>query len=109
MCACVTRISVCASPHPHHSPHPTSMMGFEASTFLSIWVSVEAPPTVAKYLMVYLALTVFPAPLSPLTMMDWLQPSLEERVDERGEYYGGLNIYSSYFNGHTGFKIGSMS
>ena len=52
------------------------MMGLEARTFLSICVSAEAPPTEAKYLMAYLALTVFPAPLSPLTMMDWLQCSL---------------------------------
>ena len=54
----------------------TSMMGFDASTFFSTWVSAEAPPTVAKYLMVYFALTVFPAPLSPLTMTDWLRFSL---------------------------------
>lgn len=45
-------------------------MGFEAKTFFSTCVSVEAPPTDAKYLMAYLALTVFPAPLSPLTMID---------------------------------------
>ena len=52
------------------------MIGFEAKTFFSTCVSVEAPPTDAKYLMAYLALTVFPAPLSPLTMIDWFNPSL---------------------------------
>lgn len=47
-----------------------SMIGKEARTFFSTWVSVVEPPTVAKYRIVYLADTVFPAPDSPETMMD---------------------------------------
>lgn len=54
------------------------MIGLDASTFFSICVSAEAPPTMAKYRMAYLALTVFPAPLSPLTIIDWLRDSLEQ-------------------------------
>ena len=48
----------------------TSMMGLEANTFSSTLASLAEPLTVAKYLMAYLAETVFPAPDSPLTMMD---------------------------------------
>ena len=56
-----------------------SMIGDEARTRFSIWVSVwEVPPTVAKYLMAYLALTVLPAPDSPDTMMDWSRLSLKK-------------------------------
>ena len=39
-------------------------------TLFSTWDSDEVPPTVAKYRIAYLALTVFPAPDSPDTMMD---------------------------------------
>jgi hypothetical protein len=46
------------------------MMGLEAKTFSSTLASLAEPLTVAKYLMAYLAETVFPAPDSPLTMMD---------------------------------------
>ena len=54
-----------------------SMIGDEASTRFSTCVSVaEVPPTVAKYRIAYLALTVFPAPDSPDTIMDWLRFSL---------------------------------
>ena len=56
----------------------TSMTGFEASTFFSTCVSDSEPPTAAKYLIAYFALTVFPAPLSPLTMIDWFCSSLQE-------------------------------
>lgn len=45
-------------------------MGFEAKTFSSTLASLADPLTVAKYLMAYLAETVFPAPDSPLTMID---------------------------------------
>lgn len=48
----------------------TSMMGLEARTFSSTLASLAEPLTVAKYLMAYLADTVFPAPDSPLTMID---------------------------------------
>lgn len=48
----------------------TSMMGLDASTFSSTLVSLAEPPTVAKKRMAYFAETVFPAPDSPLTMMD---------------------------------------
>lgn len=47
------------------------MMGLEARTFFSIWVSVVEPPTVAKYRMAYFADTVLPAPDSPDTMILW--------------------------------------
>ncbi len=57
---------------------PTSMIGLEASTFFSIWVSASAPPTVAKYLMAYLAETVLPAPDSPDTMIDWFSSNLQQ-------------------------------
>lgn len=52
------------------------MIGFEARTFFSTWVSSWAPARVAKYLMAYLADTVLPAPDSPLTMMDWFSSNL---------------------------------
>ena len=48
----------------------TSIIGFDAKTFFSIAVSVTDPPTLAKYLMANLALTVFPAPDSPDTIID---------------------------------------
>lgn len=54
----------------------TSMMGLEAKTFSSTLASLAEPLTVAKYLMAYLAETVFPAPDSPLTMIDWFLSSL---------------------------------
>lgn len=53
-------------------------MGLEANTFFSIWVSVEDPPTVAKYRIAYLADTVLPAPDSPLTIIDWFWLSLKK-------------------------------
>jgi hypothetical protein len=46
------------------------MIGFEARTFFSTWVSSDEPPTFAKYLIVYLAETVLPAPDSPETIID---------------------------------------
>lgn len=52
------------------------MMGLEAKTFSSTLASLAEPLTVAKYLMAYLADTVFPAPDSPLTMIDWFLSSL---------------------------------
>ena len=52
------------------------MMGLEARTFSSTLVFPADPPTVAKKRMAYLADTVFPAPDSPLTMMDWFRSSL---------------------------------
>ena len=54
----------------------TSMMELDANTFFSMRVSEDAPFTVAKYLITNFALTVLPAPLSPLIMRDWLEPSL---------------------------------
>lgn len=57
----------------------TSMMGLEARTFSSMLASLAEPLTVAKYLMAYLAETVFPAPDSPLTMIDWFLSSLREQ------------------------------
>jgi hypothetical protein len=38
---------------------------------------VDEPPTVAKYLMAYFADTVFPAPDSPETIIDWSFSSLK--------------------------------
>lgn len=55
------------------------MMGLEAKTFSSMLASLAEPLTVAKYLMAYLAETVFPAPDSPLTMIDWFLSSLMEK------------------------------
>lgn len=57
----------------------TSMMGLEAKTLSSMLASLAEPLTVAKYLMAYLADTVFPAPDSPLTMMDWFLSSLRRQ------------------------------
>ena len=58
-----------------------SMIGEDARTLFSTWVSwSEVPPTVAKYLMAYLALTVLPAPDSPDTIMDWLRFSLMSKT-----------------------------
>jgi len=54
-----------------------SMIGFDARTRFSIWVSVSAPQTVAKYRMAYLADTVFPAPDSPETISDWFSSNLQ--------------------------------
>lgn len=54
-------------------------MGLEARTFFSTCVSVSEPLIVAKYLIAYLAETVFPAPDSPDTMMLWLLFSLEKK------------------------------
>lgn len=64
------------------------MMGLEASTFSSMLASLAEPLTVAKYLMAYLAETVFPAPDSPLTMMDWFLSSLMERQNQTKQDYG---------------------
>lgn len=55
------------------------MMGLEAKTFSSTLASLADPLTVAKYLMAYLAETVFPAPDSPLTMIDWFLSSLKHK------------------------------
>lgn len=55
------------------------MMGLDARTFSSTLVSLAEPLTVAKYLMAYLADTVFPAPDSPLTMIDWFLSSLKQK------------------------------
>lgn len=55
------------------------MMGLEAKTFSSTFASLAEPLTVAKYLMAYFADTVFPAPDSPLTMMDWFRSSLSSQ------------------------------
>lgn len=54
----------------------TSIIGLDARTLASMLVSLAEPPTVAKKRMAYLAETVFPAPDSPLTMMDWFFSSL---------------------------------
>lgn len=56
----------------------TSMMGLDAKTFSSTLASLAEPLTVAKYRMAYLADTVFPAPDSPLTMIDWFLSSLAD-------------------------------
>lgn len=62
------------------------MMGLEAKTFSSMLASLAEPLTVAKYLMAYLAETVFPAPDSPLTMIDWFLSSLMgEKRKSKGE------------------------
>lgn len=52
------------------------MIGLDAKTFSSIFVSLEEPPTDAKNRIAYLADTVFPAPDSPLTIIDWFFSSL---------------------------------
>lgn len=56
----------------------TSMMGLEASTFSSTLELLKDPPTMAKYLMAYLAVAVFPAPDSPLMISDWFLSSLQK-------------------------------
>lgn len=58
----------------------TSIIGLLANTFFSICVSVAFPPTVAKYLITYLADTVFPAPLSPDIIILWSRNSLSNFV-----------------------------
>ena len=75
----------------------TSIIGLDAKTFFSICVSVDAPPTDAKYLMAYLALTVFPAPLSPLTMIDWFSPSLNYMYKKKKVFTVLLHISVSLF------------
>jgi len=45
------------------------MIGLEAKTFFSTSVSVSEPLIVAKYLIAYLAETVFPEPDSPEIMI----------------------------------------
>lgn len=67
-------------------------MGLEANTFFSIWVSVEDPPTVAKYRIAYLADTVLPAPDSPLTIIDWFWLSLKNKQDEKSHVMNMLPI-----------------
>lgn len=62
----------------------TSMMGLDANTFSSTFASLAEPPTVAKKRMAYLAETVFPAPDSPLTMMDWFLSSLWGQRTDNG-------------------------
>lgn len=75
-----------APSHCCFNPSPlTSMMGLDAITFSSTLVSLLEPPTVAKYRMAYFAETVFPAPDSPLTMMDWFLSSLQN--DQRRSVY----------------------
>ena len=71
-----------------------SMIGDEASTRFSTCVSVaEVPPTVAKYRIAYLALTVFPAPDSPETIMDWLRFSLTIGEGTYSKHFSKLRIY----------------
>lgn len=79
-------ISACAPSRLLGDPL-TSMMGLEAKTLSSMLASLAEPLTVAKYLMAYLADTVFPAPDSPLTMMDWFLSSLrrQETNNIRGQ------------------------
>lgn len=48
----------------------TSVIGLDASTLSSTCALLLDLLTVAKYLIVYLADTVFPAPDSPLTIID---------------------------------------
>lgn len=55
------------------------MIGLEARTFFSTCVSVSEPLIVAKYLIAYLAETVFPAPDSPDTIILWLLFSLKKK------------------------------
>ncbi len=70
-------------------PALTSMMGLEAKTFSSTLASLAEPLTVAKYLMAYLADTVFPAP-------DSLAPAVQSQ-QERSE----VNAQSSHtFKAH---------
>ena len=54
-------------------------MGLEAKTFFSFSVSVFDLLLKAKYLIAYLAETVFPAPDSPETMILWLLFSLKKK------------------------------
>ncbi len=56
-----------------------SIIGLDAKTFFSICVSSVDPPTFAKYRIVYLALTVLPAPDSPETMIDWFCSNLHKQ------------------------------
>lgn len=49
----------------------TSVIGLDASTLSSTLALLLDLLTVAKQRMAYLADTVFPAPDSPLTMIDW--------------------------------------
>jgi hypothetical protein len=44
---------------------------------------VARPPTKVRYRMMSLVVSVFPAPLSPLTNMDWLRFSPTTALEER--------------------------
>lgn len=70
----------------------TSIIGLEASTFFSTWVSVDEPvAAVAKNLIAYLAETVLPAPDSPETIIDWSWFSLREVKGDNKKYDWLLN------------------
>lgn len=75
----------------------TSMMGLEARTFSSMLASLAEPLTVAKYLMAYLADTVFPAPDSPLTMMDWFLSSLGGQEIDKSRDWWQRRAVTGYF------------
>lgn len=68
------------------------MMGLDAKTFSSTLASLAEPLTVAKYLMAYLADTVFPAPDSPLTMIDWFLSSLADWTKENNTRSSGTLV-----------------
>lgn len=71
----------------------TSIIGLEARTFFSTCVSVDEPPTVAKYRIAYFADTVLPAPDSPDTMIDWSLSSLKRTTRQKIK-----SLRSHYFN-----------
>ena len=89
-----------------------SMIGDDAktrrSTFVSLFPSFVlpslVPPTVAKYRIAYLALTVLPAPDSPETMIDWSCVYLKRKFSIKStwilcarfyNWYGKVFIYKS--------------
>lgn len=76
------------------------MMGLEAKTLSSMLASLAEPLTVAKYRMAYLADTVFPAPDSPLTMIDWFLSSLAgpRNTKQHKETYFSFIVEPKHWN-----------
>ena len=70
-------------------------MGLDARTFFSTCVSFCEPPTIAQYLMAYLADTVLPAPDSPLTMIDWFCSNLHRKKHREWKNGNQSIVFSS--------------
>lgn len=72
----VRNSEIARKPRPCH----TSVIGLDARTLSSTRALLPDLLTTAKYLMAYRADTVFPAPDSPLTMMDWFLWFLRKKL-----------------------------